>query len=244
MLCSWISPGLGLELLSLSGMRLLQALKALLPQSLALAPTHISHYYYYYFVMNYSFSLSIKGHVIASPLALSSNSPSKNAMKNSNKLDSLNRWISGPGGTSTWRWAERHQKTKWIDSMFQHNWGARLTKIKSESESSMVFEDLGCDLVLWRIGIVNKFLEFWMGLRRVLSTIVQKGKRRENKQWRKILCFVVCVCIVQWKRVKQKDEHQRTNYGAKSAFITEREWEGYQHSSQRETLRRMVIYIF
>jgi len=66
--------------------------------------------------------------------------------------------------------------------MFQHNWGARLTKISSENESSMLFEDLGCDLVLCRIGIVNKFLEFWRGLRRVLSTIMQNGKKKREQK--------------------------------------------------------------
>ena len=44
-------------------------------------------------------------------------------------------------------------------------------------------QDLGCDLVLWRIGIVNKFLEFWRGLRRVLSaTVEQNGEENKNKE--------------------------------------------------------------
>jgi len=118
---------------------------------------------------------------------------------------------------------------KWIsyleaDSRFQHNWGARLTKAK-KWKWKLYEEDLGCDLVLWRIGIVSKFLEFWRGLRRVLSTIVQNGEKNKNNA--KILC-VVFVCV-QWRRVKRKDEHQLR--GKISIHHQERDWEGWWYLS-------------
>jgi len=117
------------------------------------------------------------------------------------------------------------------DSMFQHNWGARLTKTEKWKWKlwELVFEDLGCDLVLWRIGIVNKFLEFWRGLRRVLSaTVEQNGEENKNKEKFWVSCLCVCVCV-QWRRVKRKDEHQLR--GKISIRQRERDGEGWWYIS-------------
>jgi len=106
--------------------------------------------------------------------------------------------------------------------MFQHNWGPRLTKITTESESSVLFQDLGCDLVLWRIGIVNKFLEFWRGFRKGLIHYCAKWKNKKREQkMKKISVFLVWLSVLFNGRGLNR--RMSTNYGAKSAFITERE---------------------
>lgn len=95
-------------------------------------------------------------------------------------------------------------------------------------------QDWDCEQVPWILERIEKGLIHYHAK--------WKKKKRTKKKMKKNSVFRVCVC--ELLNGRGLNRRMSTNYGAKSAFITERENEKDISIHHRERQRRMVIYFF